>query len=154
MNGPTLRGNLILEVFLKAPKCSSYAYNICLMSSSANILWVRKIGSLYGSPVKPYTLKTLKSLYKNQSPILSSGDDYIMTFISSSTLGNSSSNRNLYISDIMEFTNSNILICFGRSEENMVVKNCHSVTFEHNNMFNRYDWYLKNMTFGNSTNWI
>ena len=139
---------------MKAPKCSSFAYNLCFMYSSVKILGVRKGSSLYGSSVKPHTLKTVKSLYKNQSPILSSGDDCIITFIYSNTLGNTSSNSNMYISYIMEFMNSNILIYFGRSEENIVVKNCNSVTFKHNNMFNKYDWYLKNLTFGNSTNWI
>jgi len=54
----------------------------------------------------------------------------------------------------MEFTNSNILICFGIFEENIVLNNCNSIIFEHNNMFSKYDWYLKNMTFDNSTSWI
>ena len=36
----------------------------------------------------------------------------------------------------------------------MVDKNCNSDTFEHNNMFNKYEWYLKNLTLGNSSNWV
>ena len=74
--------------------------------------------------------------------------------MSSNTLGKTSSKSILYISAIIVFTNSNMLICLGRSEENMVDKNYNSDTFEHNNMFNKYDWYLKNLTFGNSTNWV
>ena len=35
----------------------------------------------------------------------------------------------------------------------MVLKNCNSVTFEHSNMFSKYVWNLKNLTFGNSINW-
>ena len=139
INGPTLRGNLILEDFLNAPKCSSSAHNLYLMNSSAKILGVRKTSNLYGFSVKPYTLKTIKSLYKNWSPILSSEDDCNMSFISSSTLGNTSSNNNLYISAIIVFINSNILICFGRSGEKMVDRKCNSDTFEHNNIFGKYD---------------
>ena len=75
MKGPTLRGNLTLVDFLNAPKCSSYTYNLCLINSNANILGVKKEGNLYGSPMNPYTLRTVNSLQKNQYPILSSKED-------------------------------------------------------------------------------
>ena len=134
---PTLKGNLIFEDFLKAPKCSSSKCSLCLINSNAKILGVRKAGNLYGSLVKLYILKTVESLYRNQSPTLSSGEDCIMLFISSNTRGNISSNNILYISDMIEFANSNMLICLGKSEEKMVLKNYNSVTFEHSNMFNK-----------------
>ena len=77
-----------------------------------------------------------------------------MILMSSNTRGKTSSKIILYISAIIIFTNSNMLICFGRSGENMVDKNYNSDTFEHNNMFKKYDWYLKNLTLRNSTNWV
>ena len=95
MKGPTLRGNLTLEDFLNAPKCSSSAHNLCLINSSANILGVRETGNLYGSPVNPYTLKIVNSLYKNKSPILSSEEDYSISLMSFNTPGKTSSNNNL-----------------------------------------------------------
>ena len=70
---------------------------------------------------------------------MSSEEDYSMSFIYSNTLGNTSLNNSLYISTIIVFTNSNILICFGRSGEKMVDRKCNSDTFEHSNIFSKYD---------------
>ena len=137
MKEPTLRGNLIFEDFLKAPKCSSSNCNLCLMNYKEKILEVRKAGKLLGFSVNPYTLKTVESLCRNQSPTRSSGEDCIRHFISSNTRDNYSLNNILYISNMIEFVNSNMFICLGKSEERIVLKNCNSVTFEHRNMFNK-----------------
>ena len=114
---PTLRGNLIFEDFLKAPKCSSSECNLCLMNSNAKNLGLRKARNLYGSPVNPYILKTVQSLCRNQSLTRSSGEDYIRHFISSNTRGSASSNNILYISNMIELENSNMLICLGNKRE-------------------------------------
>ena len=137
MKGPTFRGDFTSKYFLNAPKCSSSAHSLCLMNSNANTVGVKKAGNFYGSPVNPYTLITVNSLCKNQSHVLPSKEDCNMTLMSSNTLGKKSSKIILYTLAMIVFTNLNMLIYFGRSEEKIVDRNCSSDTFQHNNMFNK-----------------
>ena len=49
IKGPTFKGNLILEAFLKLKKCSFSIIRFFLINSKANILGFKNEGMMYGS---------------------------------------------------------------------------------------------------------